>query len=74
MEPYEVYAVRYATMARRAAENFIGGDPHDAATNLDYFVWLVRGPGGTFVVDTGFNRDAALRRKRAPPRKWLRRR
>jgi glyoxylase-like metal-dependent hydrolase (beta-lactamase superfamily II) len=64
MEPYEVYAVRYATMVRRAAENFIGGDPHDVATSLDYFVWLVRGASGTFVVDTGFNQEAALRRKR----------
>lgn len=64
MEPYEVYAVRYATVARRAAENFIGGDPHDIATSLDYFVWLVRGANCTFVVDTGFNRDAARRRKR----------
>ena len=64
MEPYEVYAIRYATMARRSAENFIGGDPHDIATSLDYFVWLVRGANGTFVVDTGFNRDAGRRRKR----------
>jgi glyoxylase-like metal-dependent hydrolase (beta-lactamase superfamily II) len=64
MEPYEVYAIRYATVARRAAENFIGGDPHDAATSLDYFVWLARNAHHTFVVDTGFNRDAARRRKR----------
>src|SRR5476649_1706828 len=26
---YEVYAVRYASHARRASENFLGGDPHD---------------------------------------------
>lgn len=64
MELYEVYAIRYATMARRAAENFIGGDPHDVATSLDYFIWLVRSENRMFVVDTGFNREAARRRKR----------
>ena len=34
-ETYEVFAIRYATLARKAAENFIGGDPHEAAGNLD---------------------------------------
>ena len=41
-EPFEVYAIRYATMARTSAENFIGGDPHESASRLDYFVWLAR--------------------------------
>jgi glyoxylase-like metal-dependent hydrolase (beta-lactamase superfamily II) len=63
-QPFEVYAVRYATVARRAAENFIGGDPHEAATRMDYFVWLARRPGCTIVIDTGFNEAAARRRKR----------
>ena len=27
-EPFEIYAIRYATMERRADEVFIGGDPH----------------------------------------------
>src|SRR5260221_1557714 len=26
---YEIYAIKYAQHARRASENFIGGDPHD---------------------------------------------
>ena len=41
-EVYEVYAIKYAHHARRAAENFIGGDPHDGPMPLDYFVWLIR--------------------------------
>ena len=61
---YEVYAIKYAHHARRAAENFIGGDPHDGPMPLDYFVWLVRGEGGEIVVDTGFSRAVALRRQR----------
>ena len=27
IETYEVYAIRYATLARKASDNFIGGDP-----------------------------------------------
>jgi glyoxylase-like metal-dependent hydrolase (beta-lactamase superfamily II) len=59
---FEVYAVKYAHHARRAAENFIGGDPHDGPMPLDYFVWLIRGEGREIVVDTGFS--AAMARKR----------
>ena len=33
---HEVYAIRYAHHARRAPENFIGGDPHDVLQPLDY--------------------------------------
>jgi glyoxylase-like metal-dependent hydrolase (beta-lactamase superfamily II) len=59
---YEVYALKYAHHARRRAENFIGGDPHDGPMPLDYFVWLIRGEGREIVVDTGFS--AAMGRKR----------
>jgi glyoxylase-like metal-dependent hydrolase (beta-lactamase superfamily II) len=63
-ETYEVYAIRYATVARRSAENFIGGDPHEAGARMDYFVWLARSASRTFVIDTGFNAAAAQKRKR----------
>jgi len=63
-EPYEVYAIRYATVARRSAENFIGGDPHESGARMDYFVWLARSASRTFVIDTGFNAAAAQKRKR----------
>jgi len=61
---YEVYAIKYAQHARRASENFLGGDPHDGPMPLDYFVWLVRGEGREVVVDTGFNVATAARRQR----------
>lgn len=61
---YEVYAIRYATLARKASDNFIGGDPHEEASPLDYFVWLARSPSRTFVIDTGFEAGAAKRRGR----------
>lgn len=62
-EPYEVYAIRYAhNAAARRAGNFLGGDPHDGPMPLDYFVWAIKGVGGTFILDTGF--DAAMGKKR----------
>jgi glyoxylase-like metal-dependent hydrolase (beta-lactamase superfamily II) len=62
--PFEVYAIRYATVARRSAENFIGADPHETGERMDYFVWLARRPSQVFVIDTGFNEAAARRRRR----------
>lgn len=64
IEAYEVYAIRYATFARKASENFIGGDPHEDASALDFFVWLVRSASRTFVIDTGFSAEVAERRGR----------
>jgi len=64
LPPYEVYAIRYATVERRAEENFIGGDPHTGGMTMDYFIWVARNPQHCFVIDTGFNAQAAARRGR----------
>jgi len=61
---YEVFAVRYAHHDRKAHENYIGGDSHDILQPLTYFVWVVRGPGGTWVMDTGFDQAMADKRGR----------
>jgi glyoxylase-like metal-dependent hydrolase (beta-lactamase superfamily II) len=62
---YEVYAVKYAERDARRPEHFLGGDPHDVSMPMDYFVWVVRGAGATWVVDTGFGEhDAASRGRR----------
>ncbi len=53
---YAVYAVKYGERDARRPEHFIGGDRHDTAMPMDYFVWAVVGPSGTWVVDTGFSR------------------
>ncbi len=63
-ETYEVYAIRYATRGARRRDNFIGGDPHDAEMPLDYYIWLVRNPQRTVVIDMGFTAEVAQRRKR----------
>src|SRR5262245_55059724 len=61
---HEVYAVRYAHHDRKAQENYIGGDPHDILQPLAYFVWVIRGTHGTFVMDTGFDHAMAAKRGR----------
>jgi len=73
-DEYEVFAIKYATLERNAAENFIGGDPHETASNLDYFVWLARSKARAFVIDTGFDPEVAKRRSRrmtTPPGETL---
>jgi len=72
---YEVFAIRYASLSnRKASENFIGGDPHEAASDLDYFLWLARSGSRTFVIDTGFDAAVGARRGRktiVPPERGL---
>jgi glyoxylase-like metal-dependent hydrolase (beta-lactamase superfamily II) len=69
MEPFEIFAIRYAHLGNRhPSENFLLADPHEFASDLDYFVWVLRREDRSFVVDTGFGQEAAARRQR----EWLR--
>ena len=61
---HRVYAVKYAERDARRPEHFLGGDPHDVAMPMDYFVWAIVGPDATWVVDTGFEEADASRRGR----------
>lgn len=65
METYEVFAIRYATMERKASENFIDGDPHETASRLDYFVWLARSEKRVIAIDCGFDERSAAKRGRS---------
>ena len=63
---WEAYAIRYGRHERTAQTNHLLplSDPHEAMP-LDYFVWLLRGPGGReIVVDTGFDHELAAKRGR----------
>jgi glyoxylase-like metal-dependent hydrolase (beta-lactamase superfamily II) len=64
MECYEVYAIRYAAMARLRRDNFVPIDAHDGPMPMDFYVWLLRSQERTVLVDTGFNAMAAVERKR----------
>lgn len=61
---HEVYAVCYASHSRKRSENYIFGDPHDEMTSIAYYVWVIKGPHGTFICDTGFDEVAAKERAR----------
>ena len=65
IEPFEVLALRYAHLGgRHPGENFILADPHEFASDLDYFVWVLRRGEQVYLVDTGFAKPAADRRRR----------
>ena len=61
---HQIYAIRYGHLTRRSPQNFIGGDIHDVAMPLDYYVWVIRSPGRTYVVDTGFDEVTGKKRSR----------
>ena len=61
---YELYAIRYATREGRRADNFLGGDPHDGPMRMDYFVWVAIGAERSFMMDSGFTAEMAVKRKR----------
>ncbi|MGI4813741.1 MAG: N-acyl homoserine lactonase family protein [Janthinobacterium lividum] len=63
---YEVYALRFATLAASAKDSFLlRADVHDGPIQLDFFIWAVRNRERTFVFDTGFGHEASARRRRA---------
>jgi glyoxylase-like metal-dependent hydrolase (beta-lactamase superfamily II) len=65
IEPFELYAIRYAHHApRKQHENFINGDLHEEGSPLDYFVWVARRGTQVFLIDTGFGPEAASARGR----------
>jgi len=61
---YEILAIKYGHHHRKKADNFIGGDPHDEPMPIDYFLWVIRGDGRLYVVDTGFDAIEAEKRGR----------
>ncbi len=62
---HEIYAIKYASHARRRAENLYGPDERpDESMPIDYFVWAIKSPTQIWVVDTGFVQPAALKRQR----------
>lgn len=64
VEPFEVHAIKYAEREARRGDHFIGGDPHDAPMDMDYFIWTLKRGDEVWVVDTGFDTLDAERRNR----------
>lgn len=62
---YEVYALKYASVARLAADNFLVHDLHDGHMDLDFYFWLIRDDKRNILVDTGFSACSAAARNRS---------
>lgn len=66
-QPWEVFAVRFGRHRLRRSAFFLhyaGYGEADTEMEMDYYLWVVRGPAGTVVVDTGFAPDIGRRRGR----------
>lgn len=61
---YEVYAIRYAQREAMRASHFMGGDSHDGPMPMDYFVWAAVHNGNAVLIDLGFTKEAAAKRRR----------
>ncbi len=62
---HRVHSLRYATLpGRTRGENFVQTAEPATPMPMDYFVWLVDGPAGPLLVDTGFSREVGERRGR----------
>ncbi len=62
IEPYEVYAIKYSQCTMRVSETILDGPRDDRVIDFDFYVWAVIGPGGSFVIDTGFDKDVGRKR------------
>jgi glyoxylase-like metal-dependent hydrolase (beta-lactamase superfamily II) len=61
---YEVYAIKYGERVGTRGQMFMNADAHDGPQAMDYFVWLLKSPERTFVVDVGYGRAEGERRGR----------
>ena len=59
---YDVYAVRYATIAGFPVRGLIAGADTSRRMDIAMTVWLLRGNGRTVLVDAGFYRDKFVQR------------
>ena len=63
MEPYELYAIRYASRPMLSyGQTMIGGDLHEDHTPLDYYVWVAKRSDRVFLIDTGMGEQTAKKK------------
>ena len=59
---YDVYAIRYATIAGFPVRGLIAGADTSRRMDIAMTVWLLRGNGRTVLIDAGFYRDKFVQR------------
>jgi glyoxylase-like metal-dependent hydrolase (beta-lactamase superfamily II) len=61
-DAYEVYAVRYATIANFPVSSLIAGADRSRRLDIAMMIWVLKGAGGRVaIVDSGFYRDRYFR-------------
>lgn len=64
---YEVYAIRFATVASYPTRFLVAGADSTRRSPLAFTVWLIRGGGRTILMDAGFYRQKFLDRWKPTP-------
>lgn len=64
IQPYAVYALKYAERVGTRNEIVLHHDAHEGPAPMDYFIWAIVGNGRTIVVDIGFEAEQARQRNR----------
>ena len=64
-DTWEVYALKYAERNTRTRnDSFLFDDNHNVAHDMDYYLWLLKSPTRTIVVDTGYDTAEGIARGR----------
>ena len=58
---YEVYAVRFATLANFPVASLVAGADRSRRMDIAMMVWVLRGAGRVALVDSGFHREQYFR-------------
>jgi len=62
---WEVYALKYAERnSRTRNDSFLMDDNHNTQHDMDYFLWLLKSPTQTILVDTGYDTAEGIARQR----------
>src|SRR5438552_16827696 len=58
VDKYEVYAVRFATLANFPVSSLVAGADRSRRMDIAMMIWVVKGVDGRIaIVDSGFHRD-----------------
>ena len=66
-QPYDVYAIRYATIPGFKVSELIEGADPARRIDLAMMVWLIRGNGRNVLVDSGFYRPSIFKKWKINP-------
>jgi len=58
---YEIYAVRFATLANFPVSSLVAGADRSRRMDIAMTIWVVKGDGRIALVDSGFHRDQYFR-------------